>query len=182
MKKIKNLSLVFALVAATTFVSCSKDDAPAPVAPPAALATSGSYVESGSADNAPFTTILLGQSAATAQRIGSPDGDIITVAGTHISLADTSGSRTIAIVLEGITEPGTYTLNNTSRSVMTYVLTTNGDSQSYATNECSGSTGTITVTMVDATKIEGTFNFTGKNEACSVSKSVASGTFRGIFQ
>ncbi len=183
MKKLKNLSLVFALVAATTFVSCSKDDAPAPAAPPAVAGTNGSYIESGSADNAPFTTVIMGQSAAIAQRITAPNGvELIGMHGTHVSLTDTSGSRTISISLEGITEPGTYTLNSESDSVLSYDLYLNNVLTTYSTNQCSGSTGTITITAIDATKFEGTFSFTAKEEGCTVAKTVTSGSFRGIFQ
>ena len=179
MKTIKKLSAVFALLVLSITTSCGGNDDPP--APPPALAVTGSYIES-NADNQPFTTIIFGNSAANASKIGTGPDTIITVLGTNVSLTDTSASKSITIVLDGISAPGTYTLNQDSDSLMSYIVNGNPNPEAYSTNTCTGSTGTVTVTFLDNTKIEGTFSFTGKNETCAVTKTVTAGKFRGLFQ
>ena len=47
---------------------------------------------------------------------------------------------------------------------------------------CTVATGTITITAITATKVEGTFSFTGaKDDDCSSHKVVTNGEFRGTF-
>jgi hypothetical protein len=178
MKTIKRLSLVFALIVAATVSSCGgSDEEEAPVV---AIPATGSYINA-TADGAPFTTVVLGQSTANAFSTGTGAGRLITVAGSTVDLANPTNSKTILVSLLGINATGTYTVNQNSDSVLAYSVGTGSSMVAYSTGECSGATGTITVTSISATKVEGTFTFTGKNDGCGTSKSVTAGSFRGMF-
>ncbi len=179
MKTIKRLSLVFALIVAATISSCGgSDDAPAAAAIPA----TGSYINA-TVDGAAFTTVIMGQSAAVCNTVGAGTSRLITVNGSSIDIANPTTSKTIIISLKGINTAGTYTISSTVNpdSLLAYAIATGSTTTAYTTGSCAGATGTITVTSISATKIEGTFSFTGKNDGCSMSKSVTAGTFRGMF-
>lgn len=179
MKTIKRLSVVFALIVAATISSCggSDDDA----APVVSIPANGTYINA-TADGAAFTTVIMGQSAGVALRSGTGANSVIQVSGSSVNLA-TFASTSIAINLVGINAPGTYNVGYSSGSVLAYVTNAQATSAiAYSTGLCStGATGTVTISTLTTAKIEGTFSFTGKNDGCTVTKSVTAGQFRGVF-
>lgn len=180
MKTIKRLSVVFALIVAATISSCggSDDDA----APAPSIPANGTYINA-TADGAAFTTVIMGQSAGSASRIGTGADNIISVLGGNVSVTPGAEAKTISITLRGITAPGTFAITPISGSNMSFITSTSTGTNAvaYSTSGCAGTAGTVTVTSVSATKIEGTFSFTGKNDGCTVTKSVTAGQFRGVF-
>jgi hypothetical protein len=91
---------------------------------------------------------------------------------------DMSGNTAMAVNLIGIDAEGTYPLNSDSDSVVAYLE----NQQSYDTSDCSGATGTLTITEINSEKVEGTFSLTGKlDDNCAQSKSITEGSFRGVF-
>jgi hypothetical protein len=169
MKSIKKLSAVVALVMLAIFSSCSSSSSDGGGSP-----VSGSYVTA-KVDGAAFTTVISGVSAASASRTGTGADTLIMVLGSNLA------TNSVSINLYGITATGTYTLNSSSDSVLSYV--DSASSAAYGTGICEGSTGTITITYLDATKIEGTFSFTGKDgeDCAAAAKTVTEGAFRGVF-
>ncbi len=92
--------------------------------------------------------------------------------------------------VDGTLETGTYNVNSTNEDdgyvgSLTYVevnLSTFAVG-TYSSMNCDNANGTITITFIDATKIEGTFSFTGKevkeDESCSgTTKNITNGSFR----
>ncbi len=171
MKTFKTISKV-ALIALTVILySCSKESSSSstPSTP------SGSYITA-TVDGASFSTTIAGISTASGSRSGSGDFTLIQVVGADLN------SNSIAINLLGITTTGTYTLNADSDSVIAFTPPTGG--AAYGTGGCPGASGTMNVTFIDNTKIEGTFTFTGKdvdNCATSAVKTVTNGSFRCVF-
>ncbi|MFM2213644.1 MAG: hypothetical protein RL427_907 [Bacteroidota bacterium] len=92
--------------------------------------------------------------------------------------------------LDGTLDVGTYNVSSTNTEdnyigSLTYmeINTSTFTTASYSSQICDNASGTIEITYVDATKIEGTFNFTGKelkeNEDCSGgTRSITNGSFR----
>lgn len=175
MKTITHFCKLVFLSGSLFLASCSSDDAADVV--DTGAPTSGSYITA-KVDGSGFSSIIMGvASSASATRMETALGTMITVLG-----ADQSGNS-IVVNLMGITAPGTYTMGPDVDSVIAYTPVTGG--VSYSTGECAGTMGTIVVTAVDATKIEGTFSFKGKDSdtcATSATKTVTEGAFRGIFQ
>ncbi len=166
---ISKLALVFFVAVIT---SCSKDDdnssTPTPVTP------SGSYITA-KVDGADFSSIIFGVSTATANRIGTGEDTLIMVLGGDLA------TNSISINLLGISAPGTYALNP-SLDGTTIGYVSSSAATSWDTGNCDAS-GTLTVTALDNTKIEGTFSFVGKNgENCAAAaKNITNGAFRGVF-
>ena len=163
MKIIKTLSIALAFLA----LSCSKDNGGSNVP------SSGSYINA-KIDGSSFSTTISGVSTASASRSGVGASTLIFVSGSNLE------SKNINISLYGITTTGTYTLNPSSDSVMSAVVS----GVAYSTGGCDGTTGTLKITKIDSSKIEGTFSFTGKdvdNCATSATKTITSGSFRGVF-
>jgi hypothetical protein len=169
MKNVNKLSLILFLAIAGILTSCSSDSSSGSGGP-----ATGSYITA-KVDGASYTTVINGVSAASASRSGSGASTLIMVLGSNLT------SNSVSINLFGVTAPGTYTVNSSSDSVMSYVEASS--SIAYGTGICDGSTGTITVTTLTDTKIEGTFSFSGKDgENCaSAAKSITNGSFRGVF-
>jgi len=177
MKTLQNITKT--LLIATSFfavASCSKDDDNNNQVPVTPVPANTSFVTA-TVDGAAFTSILFGTSIASASRSGSGDMTLIQVLGSNFS------ADNIALNLLGITTTGTYTIDpSLDGSVMAFTPGSGG--VSYSTGECSGSGGTLIVTAIDNTKIEGTFSFTGKdvdNCESSATKTVTNGTFKGVF-
>jgi Family of unknown function (DUF6252) len=172
MKTFKTISKV-ALIALTVILSsCSKDSSSSSSTP---ATPSGSYILA-TVDGASFSTTIAGISTASGSRSGSGASTLIQVVGADIN------SNSIAMNLFGITTTGTYTLNADSDSVIAFTPPTGG--AAYGTGGCAGASGTMNVTFIDNTKIEGTFSFTGKdvdNCATSATKTVTNGSFRCVF-
>jgi hypothetical protein len=92
--------------------------------------------------------------------------------------------------LDGALEVGTYNVSSTNTEdayvgslLYMEVNTSSFTTASYSSQICDNASGTIEITYIDAAKIEGTFNFTGKelkeNEDCSGgTRSVTNGSFR----
>jgi major membrane immunogen (membrane-anchored lipoprotein) len=92
--------------------------------------------------------------------------------------------------MDGTLDVGTYDLStaNTEDVVvgglsLIDVNTSSMTSATYSSNVCTNTTGTVQITFVDDTKIEGTFSFNGKevkeNDDCSGgTKSITEGSFR----
>ena len=185
--KSKFLTLSIIALLAITSISCSKDEpaattpTPAPVVVNPPSTTTGTYINA-TIDGVAFGTIAGPQLRATRTSNGAIT--VIEVIGTH-STAETNGSRRgISINLNSITTVGTYNVasNNSAQSVV--LLHNVVNAQFAVTNYFCGScntTGTVTITAIDAAKVEGTFSFTGANDNCSVIKTITAGSFRGVF-
>lgn len=170
MRKIYTSALAALLVFSAALLSCSDDDGAAA----AASLPDGTYIM-GKVDGTQFQSSIMGQSTAIATRQGTGDGTLITVQGTAM---DTS---TLLVATMGITTTGTYTVDMEDDGTVMAYFSANSNI-SYDTSDCSGATGTLNITHLDAEKIEGTFSFTGKDdENCSNTKAITEGSFRGIF-
>jgi hypothetical protein len=155
------------LAIALALASCGSDDNGTGTG-----GNSGSFLQ-GKVDGSQFKAQVMNQSTVVAIRQGSGDNTLIQITGADAS------ANAMNVILYGVTATGTYQVNPDTNNVLAY---TTSSSASYDTGECSGATGTITVTTLTDTKVEGTFTFTGKSEenACAA-KSVTEGKFRGVF-
>ena len=174
MKTLKNL-VKFSILSISLFLaSCSGDDAAAEVVSNN-IPGSGSYIMA-KVDGADFNSVIFGVTTASATRMETMTGTMITILGAN------QNADSIVINLMGITATGTYTIDPSVDSVLAFTPVTGG--VSYSTGECSGTTGTLVVTAIDNAKIEGTFSFKGKDsDTCpsSAMKTVTEGSFRGVF-
>ena len=179
MKKIKKLSVMFAVGFAIILSSCTKEEAAASTS---AVPTTGTYINA-KVDGADFTTIIAGQSAGSAVRNVQGGLNIILVSGSSVSVSNVQSQKNIALSLNDITAPGTYPLKGTSGNAGVYSDVNGASTTSYSSaGDCQGATGSVTITSISATQIEGTFNFVGKKDgACSATKTVTEGSFRGVF-
>ncbi|RYZ47933.1 MAG: hypothetical protein EOP49_19965 [Sphingobacteriales bacterium] len=159
------LTGIIALTAA-----CNGDDSPGGTGSP-----SGTYIMA-KVDGSSFDARVMGVSTAGAVRSGTGDMNLIQITG-----ADANG-RAMTLGIFGVTQPGTYQINPDTDSVGAYIDGVGTSTASYDTGECTGASGSIVVTQVSDTQVEGTFSFTGKSEenGCAA-KSVTEGSFRGIF-
>lgn len=160
------------LLTATCFfllLSCSNGDDTPVNDNPLEIPTTGSYMRA-TVDGQPFTSKVNGAEAVVAL---NQFGQILIV-GTNVA------NQEITIALEGITSTGTYTINSDTDSILAFL---EGE-QSYDTKSgCSGAIGKVTITTIDETKIEGSFEFIGNQfDNCSASKTVTTGYFRGVYQ
>ncbi|MGK4567094.1 hypothetical protein [Flavobacterium sp. 3HN19-14] len=133
------------------------------------------------------TTSFNGQSAGIATKQGSGDQQLIAISCTDASAVGDMEFNGMQVILIGQVAAGqTYQISPTSQSILAYTINTNGggsnNNTEWDTDNCDGATGTVTVTSLSDTKIEGTFSFTGKKENdCSSQKVVTNGSFRGTF-
>ena len=167
MKTLKTIAKTFFIAGILVLLnSCSKDSTTnnVPVSP------NNSFVK-GKVDGASYSSLV-----ASCSRLGSGTAAAITILG-----GDATGNS-ITLLMVGIAAPGTYTVNNVSDSVLNYSPASGG--VAYSTGECSASSGTITVTAVDATHIQGTFSFVGKDTGncdTGATKTITEGSFKGIY-
>lgn len=176
MKTFKTVSKLALVVLAVFITSCSKDD-PAPTPTPTPIPASGSFITA-TVDGTAFSTLIFGVSTATANRVGTGPDALIQVLGSDLA----GNALSINLIDLNIIAGQTYTLNpSLDGSVMAIVTT--ASNAAWGTGNCEGSTGTITITAYDNTKIEGTFRFTGKDgDNCSApAKTITNGSFRGVF-
>ena len=172
----KNLKTLAILLVSVIITSCSKSDEPEPT--PAPLpATNGSFIRA-TVDGVAFTSAIFGVETTVVNRVGTGSSRLITLLGGNAIVS------TMNIAIEGVTAPGTYVINSTSSNsfnALDYTITS--PTAVFSAGNCTGSSGTIVVTAIDATKIEGTFSFTGKNsENCAApAKNITAGSFRGVF-
>lgn len=173
MKTIKRIGLV-ALTALTVLItSCSGDEGGSGPS----TSNLDTYVNATVA-GVPFETFSIqGVSLGTA----SKDGSFVTVSGIAKASATSTDSKVITIALMNVTGTGTITLNaNSNNGVLSYF--DSATNKSWDSGNCDAGTATVNVTTLTATKIEGTFTFTGVNDDnCSDTKAVTNGTFRGTF-
>lgn len=169
MKLLKN---IFAILLVTLFtVSCGGDDdnetsqtTPTPIAP-----TTGAFMKAkidGVDYNADAIRVLAGFTT-----------DKITVSSV---LAD---NRNFEIVLNYITEAGTYTIPTPADKAYSLKLVYgegNVSSSLFSAGACTGTTGTLVITSLTGGKIAGTFSFTAKKAGgCSAApRAITEGSFR----
>ena len=139
--------------------------------------SNGSYI-SAKVSGTNFETMnIAGHSTGMAQKTGLGDQTFISITATS------QNTNTMVITLSGVTGTGTYNLNEDegNENNVSFVDVASGISYNSTAN-CEGAEGTLKVTHYDNQKIEGTFQFVGKNDDdCSKSKNVTEGKFRGIF-
>ena len=175
MKTITNFAKFGILSIALFLASCSGDEDATPVAPSSNVPATGSYITA-KVDGNDFSSIIFGVTSASASRVISGDVTLITVLGANLS------ADSVVINLMNITATGTYEVSPNTDSVMAFTPVSGG--LSYSTGECAGTVGSITITYIDNTKVEGTFSFKGKDSnTCETSamKTVTEGSFRGVF-
>jgi len=175
MKTFNTLTKLGLAVSLVFLAACSGDDdnntpAPGPATP------NGTYL-SGKINGTSWQSLeIQGQSLAVAVSTGEGAGRLIMINGS----GDMSGTDSMVINLLGINSPGTYPISPDTDSVLAYVNTSSNTR--YDTSDCSGATGTVTITTINDTKVEGTFSFVGKvDEDCAQQKTVTEGSFRGVF-
>jgi hypothetical protein len=173
MKTLKTLNRIVMVGAALVALSCSKsDDNGGGGSTPG----SGTYIKAKVDGTWKQTFSVQNNSVGVAVSTGTGATRIIEIAGAN----DQTGSSSFAIYLMGINATGDYTISPSSQSVLSYEET--ASDTSWDTGECDNATGTLHITTLTDTKIEGTFSFTGKDgDDCSSSKSVTEGSFRGVF-
>ncbi|MGV3461216.1 MAG: DUF6252 family protein [Flavobacterium sp.] len=171
MKKLFTSGFAILSLVALTLTACGDDDAQSSTNN---TLPTGTYIQ-GKVDGTAFSSTIMGVSTAIATRQGTGDGTLITVQGSSMD------TNTMLVAMMGITTTGTYTIDaEDDGSVLAYFGAS--ANTSYDTSNCDGATGTLNITYIDDTKVEGTFNFVGKNdENCSQSKTITEGSFRGIF-
>jgi len=173
MKAIRLIGKCLFLSLSILALSCSSDDNGGGGNVP-----NGTYIK-GTVDGTQYVTYSIqGMSAGIATTMGSGAGRIINVTGSN----DMNGATSFSINLLGINATGEYPINPDTNSTIAFVTNASGVGVSYDTSNCTGATGTINITTLSDTEIEGTFSFTGKeDENCSNSKTVTNGSFRGVF-
>jgi hypothetical protein len=155
--KTRNLMLILFLGTVVLFGSCKKDSDDNPGA--------GNGTFSLTVDGATWSASL------SVQAVNS--NGIINVTGSD------SQAKQAAVVLYGVTAPGTYQIGLASPSNMLRWTEGINPADTYTANGAIGS-GTITVTELTASKIKGTFSFTGFNTSQS-SKTITNGQFEANF-
>lgn len=174
MKTLNKLKIVLFLLITVTVSSCSSDDDGGGSGP----ATGGFIKSKVAGDNFQsddLTTVGTYNSGAMVLQGTTLDGKSVTIQ---------------LYALDGSLETGTYNMNATnandaytgSLNYATVDLNT-FTTQSYNSVNCENADGTLEITFIDATKIEGTFSFVGKevkmDESCNgATKNVTDGSFR----
>jgi hypothetical protein len=169
------LALSFSVMAMLSSCSSSGDDNGGGFSGPA----TGSFVKA----TANGTNVLAeGQFANGGYESGNLVLQGMTIEGKSVNIQ--------LYALDGTLDVGTYNVSSTNTEdnyigSLTYmeINTSTFTTASYSSQICDNASGTIEITYVDATKIEGTFNFTGKelkeNEDCSGgTRSITNGSFR----
>lgn len=174
MKAVKLIGKCLFLSLSMVVLSCSSDD---DGGSSGGSVPNGTYIKA-KVDGTQYVTYnIQGFSAGVATSTGSGAGRLIMVTGSN----DMGGETAFSVNLVGINATGEYQIGPDSDSTLAFVLT-GGSGVSYDTSDCAGATGTINITTLNDTKVEGTFSFTGKDdENCTDSKSITSGSFRGEF-
>ncbi|OYU81662.1 MAG: hypothetical protein CFE23_04115 [Flavobacterium sp. BFFFF1] len=168
MKTMKKFGFTAMAALAIALSSCSSDS------DGGSGSNAATYINA-SVDGTAFETFeVQGQSSASASRIVSGSDTFITITGVS------STTDAMEIVLHNITATGTYPAGPSNDLTLVYSATSS--QMAYASDaDCTGATGTVTVTSISDTKIEGTFSFTGKTDDCTGQKAVTNGKFRGTF-
>jgi len=153
--KVKSLLLSAVLMCAVILVSCKKDD-------DGGTPAGSSGTMSLTYDGTNWTAGLTVQAVNT--------NGVINITGSD------NNARQASVTLNNVTAPGTYKVgpngNPSNQLRWTEGISTN---QTYTASFVIG-TGTITITELSATKVKGTFGFTGFNTE-QASKTITSGKF-----
>ena len=156
------------LAAALILTACSDDNNSS------GTGGSGSFIK-GKVDGVQFNSLeIQGQSLAVATTSGTGASRLIMVTGSDMD------QNTMSVIMLGIDAVGEYTIDvNDDGSVLAYIP---ANSPSHDTSNCDGATGTLNITTINDERVVGTFNFVGKDdENCTSSKTITSGSFRGVF-
>ena len=166
MKNLNKLKIILFLAIAAFLTSCNKDD------DNGGIPATGSYINA-KIGGATFTTVSNGVASGT--KVGTGSNTEIMILGTNNNL------DAFSISLSGISAPGTYAINPETDSVLDF-YDSNSD-ETYDTSFCDSGSGTITVTSLTSTQIEGTFSFIGKyiGDCTGTGKNITEGRFRIIF-
>jgi hypothetical protein len=173
--QIQSLAKLSFIAVSLFFISCGGDDDNTYYPPVANTPSNASYI-TGKVDGNNFSTIIFGTSTATCNRIGTGDMQMITILGGDMS------ANSITVNLVNVHSTGVINVNRNTESFLNFSPGSGG--VAYATSaECDTATGTINITYIDDTKVEGTFSFTGVDtEDCAGgTKTVTEGAFRGTF-
>ena len=157
MKQIK-LFAAFILVAALSFSGCKKND--------------DNNNPSGSSGSLSLNVDGSNWSATLAVQAVNTNG-VINVTGSD------SNAKQASVILYGVSTTGTYQVGPANPSNQLRWTQGLGTNDTYQANGVIGS-GTVTVTELSATKIVGTFQFTGYNTTQS-SKVITNGSFSANF-
>ena len=172
---IKQFSFALVLALTTILTSCSSSSSDGGGSGPA----TGTFVKAKVAGSD-----FLGEGAYAT---GAYNSGNLAVQGT------TTTGKSIDIQLyatDGALTVGTYNVNSTNTDdshvgslSLTEVNLSTFISTTYNSQVCDNASGTISITFIDATKIEGTFSFTGKElkdgDDCSGgTKNITNGSFR----
>ena len=175
MKSIKHFSFAIVLALTTIISSCSKSDSDGGNSGPA----TGSFVKA--------NVIGSGFLSEGQLAVGSYSNGSLVLTGS------TTTGKSIGIQLftvGGNLAVGTYNLSaSQDASVLAGGLTfidinlSTFASVSYSSVNCENTNGSVQITFIDATKIEGKFSFVGKevkeDESCNgATKNITNGTFR----
>lgn len=175
MKNFNKLAIILITGLTIMFSSCSSDSSSGGGSGPA----TGAFIKANAAGSS-----FLAEGALA--------GGTFTESGMSIAGSSITG-KSLSIQLYGISAPlavGTYNINATNTGNdytggVTYSLvnTTTFSSVSYSSINCDNSVGTLEITLIDATKVEGTFSCKAKevkeNEACDgATINITNGSFR----
>lgn len=155
------LKIVTILLITLFVISCSRSD------DNASTPATNDYFLKAKVDGVQYTATAV-QTNAT--KIGSG-------ATTTITINSLVSGKNFKFTLIGTPTIGTYVLDsNSSIGEMSYVES----SLNYSTLICPDNSGTLVITSLNATYIEGTFNFTAKSSSiCSdAAKTITEGTFK----
>lgn len=165
MKSIKHLGFAIVLAVTTMVTSCSSSSDDGGGGGSTAVGTMKAKVA-----GANWSSMSMATSA-------THQNSVLIVQGS-----DATG-KAIQLMIAGVTAPGTFTISDTSniQAIASYTqanISNPAASLVFATPyEGSGNVGTITVTALTATNVQGTFSFTGKNQNGSDTKAITNGVF-----
>lgn len=170
MKTIKHLCLAIVLATATIFTSCSSSD--------------GDGGGGGGGASAGTIKAKIGSTnfkSMTAASFAMNQSGMLIIQGS-----DATG-KAIQLMLSGVTAAGTYEISNAGIAVIANYTIANISnpmaSQVFAAPyEGSGVAGSITISEITATKVVGTFTFTGKLQNGTETKQVTNGAFNVNFR
>jgi len=175
MKKMKTFGWAAFAALTLAFTGCSSDDNGG------GNSSLDTYITAKVDGNSFETYSINGQSLGVATRSGTGESSAIIISCSNATAVTATQFESIQIALIGITAPGTYQVNANTNSTLGYVMAT-PTNVSWDTGDCEGATGTVTITTLNETKVEGTFSFTGaKDDDCASHKVVTNGEFRGTF-
>lgn len=169
MKTLTKLTLIATfLFGSFTFMSCSDDDSNSN--------SNGGGNQSGEFVSAKVNGVDFASSTLfDAVGASHPNSSTLVVQGS-----DNSG-KAIQIMIMNFNGTGTYNLSNMQNGQLLYTVAS--PFTSYSSAAGNGAQGTVEITLVDNTKVEGNFSFTGKNPSDNTqSVTVTDGAFRANFQ